>query len=179
MDNRVQIMDEVAVNRALARITHEIIEHNQGVDNICLLGIKTRGIPIARILKENIQRFEGKDVPCGHLDITMHRDDISLEVKEQKAGDCHFPCDISGMDVIIVDDVLYTGRTARAAMESVFANGRPKTLQFAVLVDRGHRELPIRADYVGKNLPTSASEKVSVTITPNDEETAVYICRNN
>lgn len=176
MKPKAKIMDEVAIGRAMARITHEIIEHNQGVESVCLLGVKRRGIPLAAILAENILRFEGVEVPVGYLDITKHRDDISDADKAELAGDCHFPCDIEDKRVIIVDDVLFTGRTARAAMEAVFAYGRPDSLQFAVLVDRGHRELPIRADYVCKNVPTSLSEKVSVKIKEIDGETAVYIC---
>lgn len=175
MKEKVKIMDEIAINRALARITHEIIEHNQGVADVCLLGVKRRGIPLSAILAENIKKFEGVSVPVGYLDITLHRDDLTDDVKASLAGECHFPCDIKDKDVIIVDDVLYTGRTARAAMESVFAYGRPKTLQFAVLVDRGHREVPIRADYVGKNVPTSQSETVSVRLMEYDGENAVYI----
>lgn len=176
MKTKAKIMDELAIHRALARITHEIIERNQGVGDICLLGVKRRGIPLANMLAGNIERFEGVKVPVGYIDITKHRDDISDADKKELAGDCHFPCDIKDKRVIIVDDVLYTGRTARAAMEAVFAFGRPRSLQFAVLVDRGHRELPIRADYVCKNVPTSLSEKVSVKIDEIDNETAVYIC---
>ena len=176
MKFKAKIMDEIAVSRAIARITHEIIERNRGVEKVCLMGVKSRGIPLARMLAENIERFEGVKVPVGQLDITLHRDDISEEAKREHVGECCFPCDVTGMQVIIVDDVLYTGRTARAAMEAVFANGRPKSLQFAVLVDRGHRELPIRADYVCKNVPTSVNEQVAVRIESFDEETAVYIC---
>lgn len=176
MKVKSQIMDELAIRRALARIAHEIIEKNQGVENLCLLGVKRRGMPLAEILAENIERFEGVRVPVGYLDVTKHRDDLSDAAKSELAGDCHFPCDIRDMRVIIVDDVLFTGRTARAAIESVFAFGRPRLLQFAVLVDRGHRELPIRADYVGKNVPSSASESVRVRTAEYDGEYAVYIC---
>lgn len=176
MKTKAKIMDELAIHRALARITHEIIERNQGVGDVCLLGVKRRGVPLAHLLAENIKRFENIDVPVGYIDITKHRDDISDADKKELTGDCHFPCDIEDKRVIIVDDVLFTGRTARAAMEAVFAFGRPRSLQFAVLVDRGHRELPIRADYVCKNVPTSLSEKVSVKIDEFDGETAVYIC---
>ncbi|MBQ0083186.1 MAG: bifunctional pyr operon transcriptional regulator/uracil phosphoribosyltransferase PyrR [Clostridiales bacterium] len=175
MKERIQIMDELAIGRAMARITHEIIEHNRGVDNVCLLGVKSRGIPLSQVLAQNIEKFEGIKVPVGYLDITLHRDDLTEDAKASLAGECHFPCDIQDKDVIIVDDVLYTGRTARAAMESVFAYGRPKTLQFAVLVDRGHREVPIRADYVGKNVPTSQNETISVNVKEYDGENAVYI----
>ncbi len=173
------IMDEIAIKRALARISHEIIEKNKGAQNLCLLGVKRRGIPMAHLLAENIEKFEGVRVPVGFLDVTKHRDDLSDAAKEELAGDCHFPCDIENMRVIIVDDVLFTGRTTRAAMESVFAYGRPRSIQFAVLIDRGHRELPIRADYVGKNVPTSRSETVSVLVYDYDGENAVYIGENN
>ncbi|MBP5662200.1 MAG: bifunctional pyr operon transcriptional regulator/uracil phosphoribosyltransferase PyrR [Clostridia bacterium] len=175
MNPKAKIMDELAVRRAMARITHEIIERNHGVENICLLGVKRRGMPLADMLADNIRRFEETAVPVGYLDITRHRDDLSDAAKEELAGECHFPCDITGMRVIIIDDVLYTGRTARAAMEAVFAAGRPQSVQLAVLVDRGHRELPIRADYVGKNVPTAQSEKVRVMMNAIDGETAVYI----
>ncbi len=173
---KAKIMDEIAIRRAMARITHEIIERNDGVDNVCLLGVKRRGIPLADMLAENIEKFEGVKVPVGYLDVTRHRDDLSEAAKDELAGDCHFPCPINDMCVIIVDDVLYTGRTARAAMESVFAYGRPKSLQYAVLIDRGHREVPIRADYVCKNVPTSLNEKVRVMVEDYDGETGVYIC---
>lgn len=176
MNYKAQILDGTALHRALTRITHEIIERNGGVDDICMLGIKSRGIPLAKLLCENIKLFEGKDVPCGSLDITLHRDDISEEKKKVLAGDCHFPCDITDKTVILVDDVLYTGRTVRAAIESVFEYARPKAIQLAVLIDRGHRELPIRPDFVGKNVPTSKWEKIKVCLSSTDGEDAVYIC---
>jgi pyrimidine operon attenuation protein/uracil phosphoribosyltransferase len=175
MKRKAMIMDEAAVRRAMARITHEIIERNRGAENICLLGIKRRGIYLASMLAENIRRFEGIDVPLGHLDITLHRDDISDEDK-RGAEKCFIPCDIRERTVVIVDDVLYTGRTARAALEAVFANARPKAVQLAVLIDRGHRELPIRPDYVGKNVPTSKNEMVAVAVNEVDGESGVYIC---
>ncbi|MBQ0037855.1 MAG: bifunctional pyr operon transcriptional regulator/uracil phosphoribosyltransferase PyrR [Clostridiales bacterium] len=177
MVNGNKIMDESAIRRALARITHEIIERNQGVADVCLLGVKRRGIPLSKLLAENIRRFEGAEVPTGSLDIVRHRDDLSEDDKSALAGECHIPCDITDKNVIIVDDVLYTGRTARAAIEAVFAYGRPRTLQLAVLVDRGHRELPIRPDYVGKNVPTASDERIGVCIAEIDGETAVYIQR--
>ena len=164
--------------RAMARITHEIIERNRGAEEICLLGVKRRGIPLAATLAENIKRFEGVDVPLGHLDITLHRDDISDEDKLAVANACHIPCDIREKTVIIVDDVIYTGRTSRAALEAVFANARPRSVQLAVLIDRGHRELPIRPDYVGKNVPTSKLERVAVAVGDVDGENGVYICEN-
>ena len=176
MTPKAQIMDAETVRRSLARITHEIIERNNGADHICLVGVKTRGIPLAQTLAANIERFEGKRVPLGYLDITRHRDDLTEAEKQAVSAECHIPCDIREKTVIIVDDVLYTGRTARAAMEAVFSIARPKAIQLAVLIDRGHRELPIRPDFVGKNVPTAQSEAVSVRLDPNDGETAVYIC---
>ena len=172
------IMDEASMMRAMARITHEIIERNRGAEEICLLGVKRRGIPLAAALAENIKRFEGVEVPLGHLDITLHRDDISNEDKQTVANACHIPCDIREKTVIIVDDVIYTGRTSRAALEAVFANARPRSVQLAVLIDRGHRELPIRPDYVGKNVPTSKLEHVAVAVGDIDGENGVYICEN-
>ncbi len=175
MARKTLIMDETAIKRAVARITHELIERNKGVSNVCLLGVKRRGVPLSKMLYENVLKFEGVSVPVGYLDITRHRDDIADEEKKILPSDCHFPCDIRDKVVIIVDDVLYTGRTARAAIEATFAYARPKELQYAVLVDRGHRELPIRPDYVGKNVPTSKEEKIKVLIDEIDGETAVYI----
>lgn len=176
MSKTTQILDATAVSRAMARITHEIIERNRGVGNICLLGVKRRGVPLSHILAENIERFEGVRVPLGVLDITKHRDDLTEQEKRETVAECHFPCDIRDKTVIIVDDVLYTGRTARAAMEAVFAHARPQAVQLAVLIDRGHRELPIRPDYVGKNLPTAHTESVRVRLEEVDGETCVSIC---
>ncbi|MBQ8850345.1 MAG: bifunctional pyr operon transcriptional regulator/uracil phosphoribosyltransferase PyrR [Clostridia bacterium] len=178
MKKKTMIMDEAAMRRAMARITHEIIEHNRGAEDICLLGVKRRGIYLSAMLAENIKRFEGVDVPLGHLDITLHRDDISEADKQGIEKACFIPCDIREKTVIIVDDVLYTGRTARAALEAIFANARPKAVQLAVLIDRGHRELPIRPDYVGKNVPTSKNELVAVAVSEIDGENGVYICDN-
>lgn len=174
MKRKTMLMDETAINRAIARITHELIERNKGARNVCLLGVKTRGVPLAKMLAENIEKFEGVKVPVGYLDVTFHRDDIPKDQKQ--VGECHFPCDIEDKTVIIIDDVMYTGRTARAAIEATFAYARPKELQYAVLVDRGHRELPVRPDYVGKNVPTSKEEIIDVLIKEIDGETAVYIC---
>ena len=173
------VMDEAALTRAMARITHEIVERNRGAEGLCLLGVKRRGIPLAAMLAENIRRFEGVDVPVGHLDITLHRDDLSKADKQSAGGACHIPCDIRERTVIIVDDVLYTGRTARAALEAVFAYDRPMAVQLAVLIDRGHRELPIRPDYVGKNVPTAKSEFIAVAVREIDGENGVYICDDN
>ena len=171
-----QIMDESAIKRSMARITHEILERNNGSANLCLLGVKRRGVPLAAMLAENIKKFEGTEVPLGYLDIAKHRDDLTKEEKESITAECEIPCDIRDKTVIIVDDVMYTGRTARAAMEAVFAHERPHAVQLAVLIDRGHRELPIRPDYIGKNVPTAKSEKISVAMPQIDGECGVYIC---
>lgn len=172
-----QIMDESAIKRSLARMTHEILERNNGSANLCLLGVKRRGVPLAAILAENIKKFEGAEVPLGYLDIAKHRDDLTKEEKESITAECEIPCDIREKTVIIVDDVMFTGRTARAAMEAVFAHERPHAVQLAVLIDRGHRELPIRPDYIGKNVPTAKTEKISVTMQEIDGECGVYIKR--
>ena len=174
---RVKIMDQAMMMRSLARITHEIIERNDGTESLCILGVKSRGTELARILTDNLKKFGGIDVPCGDIDATMYRDDFTQEEKEQKAVGSRIPCDINGKTVIVVDDVLYTGRTARAAIEAVFALGRPKAVRLAVLVDRGHRELPVRPDYVGKSIPTSRQEKVAV-ILDDDTDSGVFIIGN-
>ncbi len=175
MELKASIMDEAGVQRSLARITHEIIEKNKGAAGICLLGIKRRGIPLARMLADNIEKFEGIRVPVGHIDISLYRDDLTETTDLPQSSDCSIPVRLSDYTVIIVDDVIYTGRTSRAAIEAVFAEGRPRAIQLAVLVDRGHRELPIRPDYVGKNIPTSKNELVSVCIDEIDGETGVKL----
>ena len=175
MQPKAQILDAAGIGRAMARITHEIIERNRGVEDICLLGVRRRGVPLAEMLAANIERFEGKRVPLGYLDITYHRDDITDEERESLVAESHIPCDVREKTVIVVDDVMYTGRTARAAMEAVFADGRPKAIQLAVLIDRGHRELPIRPDYVGKNVPTAREEIVDVHMKEIDGDTGVYL----
>ncbi len=177
MEQKAKIMDEAAVARSMARITHEILERNRGVEGLCLLGVKRRGIPLAQRLAENIENFEGVKVPVGTIDIALYRDDLSETDELPTAGDCDIPCDVRDHNVVIVDDVIYTGRTARAAIEAVFTYGRPRSLQLAVLVDRGHRELPIRPDFVCKNIPTSKSERVFVMVDELDGETAVYLKR--
>lgn len=168
-------MDEAAVLRSMKRITHEIIEKNNGASDIVLLGIHRRGMPLAAMLKENIRNFEGTDVPLGSIDISLYRDDLTLVGDLPETGSTVIPCDLSRRKVILVDDVIYTGRTARAAIEAVFHYGRPDSIQLAVLIDRGHRELPIRPDYVGKNIPTSHSEIVSVMVDEYDGKTGVVL----
>lgn len=167
------IMDEAAVRRSMTRITHEIIEKNKGTENLCLLGIRRRGVPLAAMLQENLKRFEGADVPVGSVDISLYRDDLTELNDLPKTGQSEIPFGINGKKLILVDDVIYTGRTARAAIEAVFHLGRPKLVQLAVLIDRGHRELPIRPDYVGRNIPTSHSEMVSVMVEEYDGKVEV------
>lgn len=158
------IMDAAAMERALTRIAHEIIEKNQGTEHMVLIGIQRRGVPLARRLAEILAQVDGHQVPVGILDITLYRDDLSLLSEHPVLNGTDIPFDINRQTLVMVDDVLYTGRTARAAMDALIEMGRPKRIQLAVLVDRGHRELPIRADYVGKNLPTSRNEVVGVHI---------------
>lgn len=168
-----ELMDKAAVRRSLARITHEIIERNKGSENICILGVKSRGVYLADILGENIKKFDNTEVPVGYIDITSYRDDRVKDTAKSSESVINF--DITGKKVIIVDDVIYTGRTARAAIEAVFSYGRPSAIQLAVLIDRGHRELPIHPDFVGKNIPTSKEEFVSVLLDEADGCTAVRI----
>ncbi len=175
MKVKAQIMDEAALNRALMRISHEITEKNRGVDGVVLVGIRRRGEPIARRIRENIRRIEEAEVPCGSIDIRFYRDDLSVLAEAPQVRRAELPFDVTDRNVVLVDDVLYTGRTARAAIEAIFSCGRPRRIQLAVLVDRGHRELPIRADFVGKNLPTSRSELVEVRLPEYDGETGVYL----
>lgn len=168
MKLKASIMDESALNRALIRIAHQIIEKNEASDDICLIGIKTRGVPLAKKLGENIKSIIGHEIPVGVLDITLYRDDISEPVDEPVLNSSDIPFSVTGKNVILVDDVLFTGRTIRAAMDAVVSLGRPSTVQLAILIDRGHREFPIRADYVGKNVPTSRSETISVHMQETD-----------
>ena len=175
MKHKALLMDENAVKRALTRISHEIIEHNDGTENVVIVGIISRGKALAEVLCDNIESIEGKRPPCGHLNIHFYRDDLSSRSDAPVVKDDKLPFSVEGKDVVLVDDVIYTGRTARAAIEAVFGQGRPRTVQLAVLVDRGHRELPIRSDYVGKNVPTSRNEVIKVAIPPFDEKTAVDI----
>ena len=176
MKRKTILMDAMSVNRALLRISHEILERNKGTEDLVLLGIKTRGVPMAARIRENIRSIEGYEVPCGSLDITLYRDDLTELSPDASVRGSDFPCDIVNKNVILLDDVLFTGRTVRAAIEAILDKGRPKTIQLAVLVDRGHRELPIRADFVGKNIPTSLKEMIAVAFDETDGETGVYIC---
>lgn len=163
--------------RSLARITHEIIERNQGCDNLCLCGIRRRGVPLANILAANIKKFEGVNVPVGYVDITRYRDDLSELPAVQTTADSFFPVNITEKNVVLVDDVIYTGRTVRAAIEAVFAAGRPKCIQLAVLIDRGHRELPIKPDFIGKNVPTAHDEIIQVRVQEFDGTCQVCLAK--
>ena len=171
---KATIMDEAAMKRAVTRIAHEILERNEGSASIALVGIVTRGVYLARLLADEIEKIEGAKPPIGTLDISFYRDDFRRHIAPViHATDIPFA--IEDLDVILVDDVLYTGRTIRAALDALMDYGRPKTVQLAVMVDRGHRELPIRADYVGKNVPSSRDEDVRVCIAPNDGKNIVEI----
>ena len=176
---KAQIMDEAALKRALMRISHEIVERNKGVENLVLVGILRRGEPTARIIRENIRKIEDVELPCGSIDIGFYRDDLQELTENPVVRKAELPFDVTNRDVVLVDDVIYTGRTARAAIEAVFSCGRPRSIQLAVVVDRGHRELPIRADYVGKNVPTSRSESIAVMIERYDGANAVMLSDNN
>ncbi len=177
MVQKAVLLDEQAIRRALTRIAHEIIERNKGIEECVLVGIKTRGIHLAKRLAERIEQIEGKPIPVGDLDITLYRDDLTTKTENQeplvKGSD--IPVDITNKKVILIDDVLYTGRTVRAALDALIDIGRPAHIQLAVLVDRGHRELPIRADFVGKNIPTSNLEKIMVELTEIDGKDLVTI----
>lgn len=170
-----QIMDADGIRRAVTRIAHEIVEKNKGTDNVVLIGIRRRGVPLAERIQERIEKFEGVKVPLGILDITLYRDDLTMIDVQPVVHESQVPFSVQGKTVVLVDDVLYTGRTARAALDAMMDMGRPEKIQLAVLIDRGHRELPIRADYVGKNVPTSSREIVSVCLKEIDEEEQVLL----
>ncbi len=172
---KAELMNDQAVMRALKRIAHEIVEHNNGAENLCIVGIKRRGISLAEIIAGHIEAIEGSKVPVGALDITFYRDDLDRISESPVVSESKLPFSIEGKDVILVDDVLYTGRTASAALDALKDSGRAASVQLAVLVDRGHRELPIRGDYVGKNVPTSRSEVIKVKIPPFEENISVEI----
>lgn len=172
---RSTILDEAAIRRALTRIAHEIIERNKGTDNVVLVGIKTRGETLADRLARRIEEIEGKSIALGNLDITLYRDDLSKKSLDPEVKATELPHDINGKTVVLIDDVLYTGRTVRAAMDALVDHGRPDYIQLAVLIDRGHRELPIRPDFVGKNVPTSKSEQVVVRLSEVDATDEVFI----
>lgn len=169
------IMDSEAIRRALVRIAHEIIEKNKGVEDVVIVGIRTRGVPLAQRIAAEINAIENCEMTVGMLDITLYRDDLSTLGYNPVVHGTDINFDLSGKHVVLVDDVLYTGRTIRAALDAVIDMGRPKTIQLAVLVDRGHKELPIRADYVGKNVPTSQKETIEVVLNEIDGTDEVFI----
>ena len=175
MEYKAELMSGEDIDRALKRISHQIIEKNHGLDNVCLIGIRTRGVPLAQRLQRHIASIEGVSVPVGELDITLYRDDLSRvgEMPEVKGSNIDFS--VEDKIVVLVDDVIYTSRTARAALEAVMKLGRPSKVQLCVLLDRGHTELPIRPNYVGKNIPTSLDEVVAVRLQETDGENAVKL----
>lgn len=175
MELKSVLLDEKAIKRTLTRVAHEIIEKNKGIENIVLIGIKRRGVPIAERIAQLIEQFEGIKVPVRSVDITLYRDDLTSLNQQPILNNSELGIDVKGKKIILVDDVLYTGRTARAAIDAIIDKGRPQMIQLAVLVDRGHRELPIRADYVGKNIPTSGKEMISVELLEIDGRDAVII----
>jgi pyrimidine operon attenuation protein/uracil phosphoribosyltransferase len=169
--NVSEILSDDGIERSLRRISHEILERNaDALDGLALVGVLTRGVPLAERISSNLERFEGLEAPVGSLDITPHRDDLGARGAGREVRGSRVPFDVEGRTVVLVDDVLYTGRTARAAMEALLEMGRPAAIRLAVLVDRGHRELPIRADHVGKNVPTSRNESVRVRLRETDGE---------
>ena len=172
---KAQILDRDGIRRSLTRIAHEIIERNKGTDSLVLIGIRRRGGPLAERLAERIKEIEGRAVPVGTLDITLYRDDLTTMDYQPLVLSTEVPFSISGKTVVLVDDVIYTGRTIRAALDAVIDLGRPRVIQLAVLIDRGHRELPIRPDYVGKNVPTSSKEEALVKLQEIDGEERVII----
>lgn len=175
MREKAQLMDEKAISRAITRVSHEIIEKNKGIEDIVLVGIKTRGVPIANRISKKIEQIEGIKIDTGEVDITLYRDDLKKIDIDPVLNGSNIDFNINDKVVILVDDVLYTGRTVRASLDAIMDIGRPKSIQLAVLVDRGHRELPVRADYVGKNVPTSKHEIISVKLSEIDEEDSVTI----
>ena len=176
MQKKTQLMDEAQMRRTITRMAHEIIERNKGTDGVALVGIRRRGEPIARMLAEAIERVEGARLPVGTVDITFYRDDLTHLSAEPRLNRTDIPFDIGNRTVVLVDDVLYTGRTVRAALDALMDVGRARRIQLAVLIDRGHRELPIRADFAGKNVPTAVTEFVRVAVPEIDGETGVWLC---
>lgn len=175
MEFKSILMNQEAVERTLMRMAHEIIENNQGVEQLCLVGIKTRGIPLAHRVAANIEKITGVKVPVGTLDINLYRDDLKQVTPDPILSSTDIPFSIAGQHVVLVDDVIYTGRTVRAAMDALFALGRADNIRLMVLIDRGHRELPIRADFVGKNIPTARNELIAVTLSETDGSTGVSL----
>ncbi len=178
MVSESQILDEKAISRAITRISHEIVEKNKGVNDIVLIGIKTRGIYIAKRICDEINKFENSSINIGELDISLYRDDLEKQNQQPTVNGSKINFDIKDKIVVLVDDVLYTGRTVRSALDAIIDIDRPKAIQLAILIDRGHKELPIKADYVGKNVPTSKSEIICVKLKEFDNENSVTILKN-
>lgn len=178
MEIKATLLSKSDIDRALVRIAHQIIEKNHGTENLCLIGIKTRGIPLAKRLAENIKEIDGSDIEVGEIDITLYRDDLSQIQKDPTINDTNVSFPVEDKTVILVDDVIFTGRTARAALEAVMNLGRPKRVQICALIDRGHSELPIKATYVGKNVPTSLDEVIGVRLSETDNEDSVLLFTN-
>lgn len=175
MKVKAKLIDEKGLDRTITRLAHEILERNKGTENLVLVGIRTRGAPLAQRIADKIRQIEGIDVPLGTLDITLYRDDFRRRLRQPVVQTTDIPFDLDDKNVVLVDDVLYTGRTTRAALDALMDFGRPSRIQLAVLVDRGHRELPIKADFVGKNVPTSIGEEVRVHLKEVDGEDAVLL----
>jgi Pyrimidine operon attenuation protein/uracil phosphoribosyltransferase len=173
---KAKLMSETDMERAIRRMAHEIVEANKGLDNVVLVGIQRRGVFLAQMIREVLRQFEQTKVPTGELDITLYRDDLTLLHDHPVVHSTSMPLDITGKSIVLVDDVIYTGRTIRAALDALMDLGRPNIVQLAVLVDRGHRELPIAPNYVGKNVPTSREEVVEVRVTAIDGVNEVVIC---
>lgn len=170
MTPATKIMDKDGIRRAILRISHEILEKNKGTRDLCLIGIRTRGAVLAERIRDCIKQIEGVDVPVGILDITLYRDDLTLIASQPVVHETLIDFDITGKKMVLVDDVLFTGRTIRAALDAIIDFGRPDAIHLAVLIDRGHRELPIRADYVGKNIPTALNQDVKVILSSTDQQ---------
>jgi len=179
MKEKAKILDKDAIARIATRISHEIVEKNKGVENLCLIGIRNRGVYLAQRLAKCIKNIEGADIPTGALDITLYRDDLALASGQPLVRKTEIDFDINGKNLVLVDDVLYTGRTVRAALDALIDFGRPKSISLAVLIDRGYRELPIRADYAGKNIPTSKDEAVEVRLQETEGVDEVVIVEKN
>lgn len=177
MKVKASILDAAAIERVVTRMAHEILEKNDGVEELCLVGIRRRGLPLAKLLAEKIREIEGAEVPVGEIDITLYRDDLTEKADHAVVQSSAIPFSLTGKTVVLVDDVLFTGRTVRAAIDALFSLGRPAAIRLAILVDRGHRELPLRADYVGKNVPTSRREFIQVQMPQFDNgECSVLLC---
>jgi len=175
LKEKVQLMDAVTMDRILTRIAHEIIERNKGVQDLVLIGIRNRGVPLARRIAKKIEEIEKVSIPVGILDITLYRDDLTAVGPQPIVRQTDIPFRVTDKKVVLIDDVLFTGRTIRAALDSIIDLGRPKFIQLAILIDRGHRELPIRADYVGKNVPTSLDEVIEVNVVEEDGKDSVIL----